>query len=79
MPKFAANLTMLCTGAPFLERFALARKAQVTGSLQRLVALVECRNAGDANYQPKSPHIDRRIASQAAGGLVFKGGRQPDG
>lgn len=27
MPKFAANLTMLFTEAPFLERFALARKA----------------------------------------------------
>ena len=27
MPKFAANLTMLFTEAPFLERFALAREA----------------------------------------------------
>lgn len=27
MPKFAANLTMLFTEAPFLERFALARQA----------------------------------------------------
>ena len=27
MPKFAANLTMLFTESPFLERFALARKA----------------------------------------------------
>jgi len=27
MPKFAANLTMLFTEAPFLERFALARRA----------------------------------------------------
>jgi hydroxypyruvate isomerase len=30
MPKFAANLTMLFTEAPFLERFALARKAGFT-------------------------------------------------
>ena len=27
MPVFAANLTMLFTEAPFLERFALAREA----------------------------------------------------
>ncbi len=30
MPKFAANLTMLFTEAPFLERFALARQAGFT-------------------------------------------------
>lgn len=30
MPKFAANLTMLFTEAPFLERFALARSAGFT-------------------------------------------------
>jgi hydroxypyruvate isomerase len=30
MPRFAANLTMLFTEAPFLERFALARKAGFT-------------------------------------------------
>ena len=30
MPKFAANLTMLFTEVPFLERFALARKAGFT-------------------------------------------------
>jgi len=27
MPRFAANLTMLFTEVPFLDRFALARKA----------------------------------------------------
>ncbi len=30
MPNFAANLTMLFTEAPFLERFALAHKAGFT-------------------------------------------------
>jgi len=30
MPKFAANLTMLFTEAPFMERFALAREAGFT-------------------------------------------------
>jgi len=30
MPKFAANLTMLFTEAPFIERFALARAAGFT-------------------------------------------------
>ena len=30
MPKFAANLTMLFTEAPFMERFALARQAGFT-------------------------------------------------
>ncbi len=30
MPRFAANLTMLFTEVPFLERFALARKAGFT-------------------------------------------------
>ena len=70
---------MLFTESPFLDRFALARKAQVTESLLRLVALVECRNAGDANYQPKSPHFDRRNAFRAAVDLVFKGSMQPNG
>jgi len=27
MPRFAANLSMLFTEVPFLDRFALARKA----------------------------------------------------
>ena len=31
MPKFAANLTMLFTEAPFLERFGLAAKAGFEG------------------------------------------------
>src|SRR5690606_5127160 len=31
MPKFAANLSMLFTGAPFLDRFALAAKAGFEG------------------------------------------------
>ena len=30
MPKFAANLTMLFTEAPFLDRFALARAVGFT-------------------------------------------------
>jgi hydroxypyruvate isomerase len=30
MPRFAANLTMLFTEVPFLDRFALARKAGFT-------------------------------------------------
>ncbi|MEY2881217.1 MAG: hypothetical protein RLZZ15_3597 [Verrucomicrobiota bacterium] len=30
MPKFAANLTMLFTEVPFMERFALARAAGFT-------------------------------------------------
>ncbi|HEU4777331.1 MAG TPA: hydroxypyruvate isomerase, partial [Telluria sp.] len=31
MPKFAANLSMLFTEAPFLDRFALAREAGFDG------------------------------------------------
>ena len=31
MPRFAANLTMLFTEAPFMDRFALAAKAGFTG------------------------------------------------
>jgi malate synthase len=79
MPEFAANPTRLFAQAPFLERFARARKTQVTESLQRLAALVECRNAGDTNCRPRSPHFDRRIAFQAAVRLVFKGDMQPNG
>jgi len=40
---------------------------------------MSCRNAGDKNYRPRSPHFDRRIAFQAAGRLVFKDGMQPNG
>ena len=49
MPKFAANLTLLFTEVPFLDRFAAARAAGFTA--------VECQFP----YGEEAPEIKRRL------------------
>ena len=54
-------------------------EAQVKASFERMAAVVDQQNAGDAFYQPMAGHVDTSAAYQAAQDLVFKGKEQPSG
>ncbi|MDC8770267.1 malate synthase G [Roseateles albus] len=57
----------------------VATSAQVHETFERMAAVVDGQNAGDAHYQPMAGHFDNSAAYQAALDLVFKGLEQPSG
>ena len=54
-------------------------REQIIETFERMAAIVDQQNAGDANYRNMAPEFDKSIAFQAALDLVFKGGTVPNG
>ncbi|MGS0757784.1 malate synthase G, partial [Roseateles sp. GG27B] len=57
----------------------VTNSAQVHATFERMAAVVDAQNAGDALYQPMAGHFDTSAAYQAALDLVLKGLEQPSG
>jgi len=52
---------------------------QVKQTMERMAAVVDTQNAGDAAYKPMAGNFETSFAYKAATDLVFKGMAQPSG
>jgi malate synthase len=57
----------------------IVTREQVEATLQRMAAVVDQQNAGDAIYQKMAGRFESSMAYQAAHDLIFKGVEQPSG
>ncbi len=57
----------------------IVTEAQVRTTFERMAAVVDQQNAGDAAYQNMAGNFNRSAAYRAACDLVFKGKEQPNG
>jgi len=57
----------------------IVSEVQVRATFERMAAVVDRQNAGDALYRPMAPDLAASKAYQAACDLVFKGKAQPSG
>lgn len=57
----------------------IASRQQIVETMQRMAAVVDGQNAGDAAYTPMAGNFDDSVAFQAALELVLEGRMQPNG
>jgi len=57
----------------------ITNETQVQATFQKMAAVVDRQNAGDAAYHAMAPNFDSSVAFQAALDLVFEGRAEPNG
>jgi len=60
-------------------KHSIVSEKQVRETMERMAAIVDRQNAGDASYNNMAPDFDKSVAFQAACELVFEGCAQPNG